>query len=176
MELIQEVGNTVHSYVQDVYKFDEVEKSIEIEKYRVRGRVDAILRDSVVELKTIKKDKFTGTYLTSHYEQALIYAYILNTCYDYKINVLTIVYILRDLDKIIPFDINLNWNIEKPKAEMLLNRSNLLLDSLKNNILPDVIGSTKEECKYCPFRNICGKNENKINISQNENKNIIVLL
>lgn len=177
LQLIQEVGNTVHTYIQSIYKFDEVEKSVESKEYNVRGRLDAIIRDCVVEIKTIDQDKFKGIILPEHYNQALIYAYMLNKYYDIKINAATIVYVIRNLKSIVSIDIIFNWNIDNKKAEMLLNRANILLNAVTTKTLPDPIGSTSEECKYCPYKGICGKNTNVIiNEPKKDDGKIVVLL
>ena len=151
--MIQKVGNTIHEVVQELYDFTESEKTIVSEKYQVKGRIDWILDSFLYEIKSIDVDKFKNRYIKEHYEQALIYAYVLNTEYDYKIKTITIVYILRNLKHIIPFDVPVDNSI----AESLLSRATLLKTSLDRTEVPDPVGATKEQCQWCLQRSYCEK-------------------
>ena len=103
--LIQKVGNEIHRIVQELYNFNESEKTVVSEKYQVKGRVDGIRESYLCELKSIDEDKFKGKYIDEHYQQALVYACILNNEYDYNIKKITIVYFMRSLKKIVSFDL-----------------------------------------------------------------------
>jgi CRISPR/Cas system-associated exonuclease Cas4 (RecB family) len=155
--LIQKVGNLVHEIVQDLYNFDEVEKTIVSENYKVKGRIDALGGEVVYEIKSIDREKFKGKYKEEHYFQGIIYAHILNTEYNYSIKKVTIIYIIRDLKSIHTFEVDLNDKI----AESLLSRSTILLDSLAKNSPPDPIGATMQECKFCSYRSYCTKDKCK---------------
>lgn len=149
--MIQKVGNTIHEVLQGLYDFTESEKTVVSEKYKVKGRADGIRESFLYEVKSIDVDKFKNRCIKEHYEQALIYAYILNNEYDYNIKTITIIYVLRNLKNIIPFDIP----VENSLAESLLSRSNLLRSSLDRIEVPDPIGATDEQCRYCLHRSYC---------------------
>ena len=140
--LIQRVGDRVHEIIEELSDFSESEKTIISEKYKVKGRVDGIRENYIYEVKSIDVDKFKNKYLPEHYLQGLIYAYILNTEYDYNINYVTIIYVTRNLKKIVPFDIEINNKL----AESLLSRALLLKSSLNANQVPDPIGSLDDHC------------------------------
>lgn len=152
--LIQEVGNSVHSIIQKLYDFDEVEKSILSEKYKVKGRVDSIKNNYLFEIKTIEDSKFNNKFIESHYIQANIYAYILNSEYDYKITNVTIIYVPRSLKKVFPFSLKVN----NDSAIEYLSRSLILQECLNLNKIPEPIGSDDEQCKYCSYKSICKEN------------------
>lgn len=149
--LIQKVGNVLHEIFQDLYNFDEVEKSVVSEKFKVKGRLDAVKGNVIYEIKSIDPSKFKGTYSKEHSLQGIIYAYILKTEYDYNIDNVTIVYILRDLKTIKAFDVKIDMKL----AESFLARAPILLSAIESNIVPEPIGSTKEQCLWCPYKKFC---------------------
>jgi CRISPR/Cas system-associated exonuclease Cas4 (RecB family) len=151
--LIQKVGDIVHETVQDLYDFVEKEKSVVSEKYKVKGRTDGIRDNFLYELKTLDVEKFSNTYREDDYHQGNIYATILNTEYDYKIDTVVVIYFLRNLKRIIPFDIPVNASI----AEMFLNRSILLKDAINKRTIIDPIGAKADHCFFCLFKKFCSK-------------------
>jgi len=151
--LIQEVGNVIHQLVQTLYDFEETEKSIVSESYKVKGRCDAIKEKFLYEIKSIDDKKFTGEIDKYHFFQANIYAHLLNTEYEYNIDTITIIYVLRSLKKIIALDAKINPD----SAISFLKRSFLIQKSIKDKIPPDPIGCTKEQCNFCLYKDYCKK-------------------
>lgn len=152
--IIQEVGNAVHSYVQTVYDFTEVSKTILSEKYKVKGRIDAYKDGHLCEIKTIDEDKFSNNFIPEHRDQGLIYAYIMNSEYDYNIHTITVIYVMRNnLRRLEPFDIPM----DEDRAKSLLERALILRSSLVKNVVPDPLGSTMDQCSFCEFRKFCEK-------------------
>lgn len=168
--LINNVGNTVHDCIQSLYNFEEVEKTIISEKYKIKGRIDGIRGVFLIELKTIDEEKFTGNYIPQHYHQGLLYSYILNEEYNYEIKVITIVYIIRNLKKIYPFD--LPYEISKVKP--FLEASTSLKNALSSQRVPDPINGTKEQCTFCPYIKICIKDKSTIELPFNKKANNIL--
>lgn len=158
VSLIGHVGNAVHTFIQDLYDFTEREKTIVSEKYKVKGRADGLKEGFLFELKTVEPDKFQNKYLKEHYYQAVIYAYILNTEYNYNIHTITIVYILRNFKKIVPFDLSMNNTL----AESFLKNALILKSNIQKNVVPEPIGATGEQCNFCPYKKYCEKDESKI--------------
>lgn len=153
--LMQKIGNKIHEVIQELYDFEEVEKTVVSEKFKVKGRVDGIRENYIIEIKSIDVKKFDNKYHPDHFLQGVIYAYILNTEYDYKIKTITIVYVMRDLKRIVAFDLPYDEKL----AESLLSRAPILKSSLQTTQVPDPIGSTKDHCKYCLFRDRCEKDK-----------------
>jgi CRISPR/Cas system-associated exonuclease Cas4 (RecB family) len=154
--LIQQIGDQIHDLILNLYDFTEIEKSVVSEKYKVKGRVDGIRESIIYELKSIEDAKFENKFIYDHYLQALIYAYILNTEYDgYDIKTVTLVYIMRNLKRISPFDIPLDNDL----AKFLLSRSPILLSSIKQKTPPDPYGSKQEHCQWCLYKKYCEKDE-----------------
>ena len=151
--LIQKVGNVIHDIFQDLYNFTEVEKTIVSEKYKVKGRIDGLKDKILYEIKSIDVDKFKGNYVKEHYIQSLIYVYILNTEYDYEIDNITIIYVLRNLKGVHVFDLDVDLKL----AEEYLKRAPILLTAVEGNKVPDPIGANKEQCKYCSYKSYCKK-------------------
>jgi len=151
--LIQKVGHTLHKIFQDLYNFTEIEKTVVSERYKVKGRLDAVKENCIYEIKSIDAEKFHGKYLKEHYFQALIYAFILISEYDYKIDTITIIYVFRNLKTIRSFDIEINMDL----ARSFLERSPILLSALETNTVPECIGSNEEKCKYCLYKEYCKK-------------------
>lgn len=151
--LIQKIGNVIHEIFQNLYNFSEVEKTVVSEKYKVKGKVDAIKGSGIYEIKTLDPKKFNGKFIKEHYFQGLIYAYILITEYDYQIDKITIIYVLRDLKTVRAFDLDVKMDL----AENFLKRAPILLTALTSNIPPESIGASKESCRWCPYKEFCKK-------------------
>jgi len=152
--LIRKVGDIVHSVVQDLYDFDEVEKTIVSEKFKVKGRADAIKNEFLYEVKTLEKLP-EGTYIKDHYYQGIIYASILNNEYNYNIKTITILYFPRNLKNVIPFDLPMNDEL----AGSFLRRASILQSSLVSKRVPEPIGATEDNCRYCPYKKFCEKDK-----------------
>lgn len=161
LKMIQDVGNTIHSVVQSVYDFSETEKTIISEKYKVKGRMDAAKENYLYEIKTMDESKFSGKYNPDHYHQGNIYSFILNNEYNYSIDTVILLYFFRDNLKKRPavFEIK----VDSKQAEFYVSKANILLSHIQRKELPDIIGSTEEQCKYCLYKKFCEKEESKTN-------------
>ena len=153
--LIQKVGNEIHSIIQELYDFIETEKTVVSEKYKVKGRIDGIREIYLFEIKSIDKEKFQNIYINEHYLQANIYAYILNSEYGYNIKKVVIVYVMRDLKRIVPFDLPVNNSL----AISHLERAPLLHAAIEKREAIDPLGASEEQCKYCLYKNVCRKDK-----------------
>jgi CRISPR/Cas system-associated exonuclease Cas4 (RecB family) len=152
LDIINEVANSIHDYIQEVYGFPVVQKTVVSEKYKVKGRIDAYKDDILYEIKTVEEDKFSGHYIPDHYNQGLVYSYILNSEYQYNIHTISIVYVMRNnVRKIIPFDIP----IDNELAKKYLERSPRLLGHITRKAVPDPIAAIKEHCDFCPYIKYC---------------------
>lgn len=159
--LIQKIGNEIHSIIQDLYDFTETEKTVVSEKYKVKGRIDGIREIYLYDIKSIDTEKFEQKYEQEHYLQANIYAYLLNSEYGYNIKTVVIVYVLRNLKRIIPFDLPVNDTL----AKSLLERAPLLHSALEKREPIDPLGATMNHCKYCSYKKVC-KNDKCVEIIQ----------
>jgi len=159
--LINKVGNEVHRYILNTYGYNEIEQNVISEKYKVKGRFDAVQdKQILIEIKTYDNEKFKikNNYEDQHYLQSSIYSYILNTEHGYNIKTITLVYVLRNLKTIIPFDLEVN----NKRAKRILDNSLLLQNHIKEHILIDPINSNEETCKYCPYKKICKIEQDKL--------------
>lgn len=158
--LIQRVGDEIHDIIQGLYNFTETEKTVVSEKYKVKGRLDAIRERFLYEIKSIDEHKFKNEYIQAHFLQANIYTYILNNEYDgYDIENVVLIYVIRNLKRIIPFDIPINNDLAKSHLE----RAPILLSSIEQKITPDPIGAIDEYCRYCLYKKYCEKDQcNKV--------------
>lgn len=160
LDLINRIGNTVHEYVQEIYNFAETEKTVVSEKYKTKGRIDAINDIFLYEFKTLDEKKFTGIYIKEHYYQAIIYAYILNSEYNYNIKHVTLVYFFRDNLKRKPYSIDLP--IDDKISIQFLENSLLLHDCISKKIVPEPINSDNEQCRWCSYIDYCKKDTSKM--------------
>ncbi len=159
--LIQKIGNEIHSVIQELYDFIETEKTVVSEKYKVKGRIDGIREIYLYEIKSFDTQKFQNRYEKEHYLQANIYAYILNSEYEYNIQKVVIIYVLRDLKRVIAFDLPVNDTL----AISHLERAPLLHAALLKREPIDPLGATSEHCKYCMYIKSC-KNDKCIEVLQ----------
>ena len=160
LDLINRVGNTIHDYVQEIYNFTETEKTVVTDKYRVKGRVDAIYDKFLYEFKTMDEKKFTGTYIKEHYFQPIIYSYILNSEYNYNIQTITLVYFFRDNLKRKPYSIDLP--IDDRIAIGFLDQASLLHNCISSKEVPEPMNSNQEQCHWCPYKIYCEKDTSKM--------------
>lgn len=151
--LIQKVGNVIHDIFQELYNFTEVEKTVVSEKYKVKGRIDAIQGINLYEIKSIDADKYNGKYQEMHFIQSNIYAHILTSEYDHKIENISLIYVLRNLKKVYVFDLKVDHEL----AKEYLERGPILLKALDENKIPETIGATKDQCQYCSYKKYCEK-------------------
>ena len=149
----RKVGNVIHDIFQELYNFTEVEKTIISEKYKVKGRIDAIQGTILYEIKSIDPDKYEDKYQEIHYIQSNIYAHILTIEYDHKIENISLIYVLRNLKKVYVFDLEVDHEL----AKKYLQRAPILLKALDSNQIPEPMGATKEQCKYCSYKKYCEK-------------------
>lgn len=153
------LGTEVHELVQNIYDFKEIKKALFSKIYNVKGEADAITPPYLYEFKTVDEKALFGLdYRVKDYEQGNIYAHILNSEYDYKLNTITLVYFFRDNLKKDPYAIDIKYDSELAKS--FLERSNILLDHLSSKKLPLMIGASKDNCKYCIYKENC-KTDNK---------------
>jgi len=153
--MFQRVGDEIHAVVQDVYNFSEKEKTIVSEKFKTKGRLDGIRDGFLYEIKSVDPDKFEYEYQQDHFLQSNVYAHILNTEYNYKIHTIVILYVFRNLRKIVPFDLL----IDPPLAESLLNRAPILRTALDKKVIPDPIGANISHCQWCSYKKYCEKDK-----------------
>jgi len=158
LKLINHVGDAVHEFIQELYDFEEVEKTVISEIYKVKGRIDGLHGKYLIDIKTIDEDKFQNKYIESHYHQCLIYTFILNEEYGYKVDTLTIVYVIRNLQKIIPFDLPYDHDL----AKSLIEKSQILKQCLTSKKVPDPYNAKREECRYCQFMKFCTEDKSEI--------------
>jgi len=155
--MMQKVGDEIHEVIQGIYDFSETEKTVVSERFKVKGRIDGIRERFLCEIKSIADDKFKNTYIKEHYIQANIYAYILNEEYDYKIDTITIIYVMRSLKRIVAYDLPIDIKL----AESYLSRAPILKSSIETSQVPDPFGATNNTCKYCLHRKQCEEDKPK---------------
>lgn len=160
LDLINRVGNTIHDYVQEIYNFTEIEKTVVTDKYRVKGRVDAIYDKYLYEFKTLDEKKFTGIYIKEHYYQPIIYSYILNSEYNYNIQTITLVYFFRDNLKRKPYSIDLPT--DDKIAISFLEQAKVLHNCITAKEIPEPLNSSKDQCFWCPYMEYCEKDASKM--------------
>jgi len=102
-------------------------------------------------VKSLKQNE----YQIDHFLQANVYAHILNTEYNYKIHTIVILYVFRNLRKIVPFDLP----IDPPLAEFLLYRASILRIALDKKAIPDPIGANISHCQWCSYKKYCEKDK-----------------
>ncbi|MFW6242536.1 MAG: CRISPR-associated protein Cas4 [bacterium] len=165
--IINEVGNKVHDILQSEYDFDETEKVLKSEKYKLKGRIDAIKNNTAFEIKTIDPKEYPiNNIRQKDYDQGIIYCYILNNEYGYNINSLEVIYISRNLKDIQV----LKTKIDFKRAEKLMDKSIELNKCLRLSKPPLYDKPAEDECKYCHFKKYCGNDKSKVNKEQKEDK------
>ena len=155
LQLAANIGNTYHSFIQDIYEFKEKERTVISERYKVKGRVDGTTGNFIYEIKPVDENKIKDAYKSIHYDQAVIGAWILNNEYKYYIDTVTLIYYIRDNFRKNP--IAFDFPYSHTRAMELLAIAPYLHECLNNNKVPF---KTKDSnlCTYCYFKETC-KNE-----------------
>jgi len=167
VDLICVVGDCVHDYIQRLYPFSDCEKTLISKKYKVKGRVDAILDDTLFEIKTIDQSSIE-TFRDKDFDQANIYCQILNQEFDYKINHICFIYVPRSLKTIICHD----SVPDIKRSTALLELASGIHESLINNIVPEYDKHNLDQCGFCYFSEHCIKDGR---VADNEKKNVFLL-
>ena len=152
----RKVGDAVHESIQDIYTFDEVEKTVISDKFNVKGRIDAV-QDDIYVIDFKPSEDFRDSVDQKHYDQGNIYATILNTEYGYSIRKVVIVYYLLNFKDMQVF----SNKVDLKRGLEFLQRGKLLKEHLENSMLIDPIGATEKECRYCPYVKYCKKDGHK---------------
>ena len=119
------------------YKFEDVE---------IHGRVDVLLDDSIIELKTCSKLPIKPK--LSHVEQLNVYMNILNKKIGY------LVYISKVQADTVVFECEKNHRM----FQQTLEKAKLLKKALDNDIPPEVnlpLSARRQFCDSCPFYEKC---------------------
>ena len=153
--LMAETGTFLHQKIYEIYSFNEVEKKVVSDEIHLKGYVDAILKNTVIDIKTV--DEIPQKIREKDELQATLYSYLLNTYYGYTIDSITILYLPRNLKKIIPLDAKVDFE----KIQSNLNSLDILYKSLSLNQPPEPLNFTDEDCKYCLYTKFCEKSVTK---------------
>ena len=78
-----------------------------------------------------------------------------NEDYGYNVDTIVIVYILRTLRDIIPYDLPYDFD----KAKSLMEEALVLRKHIDENTVPPIVNSTNENCNYCLYKKYCKKEE-----------------
>jgi len=153
LKLAANIGNAYHNFIQETYGFQEKEKTIISESYKVKGRVDAVQGNHIYEIKPVDQDKIKEAYKKVHYDQAVMGAYILNRDYRYYIDTITLIYYIRDNFRKNPIAFDFAYNAAR--AEFLLTIAKTLHKCLQDNTVPSIKTDDKGLCSYCPYITYC---------------------
>lgn len=158
-QMMADIGSLLHLYIQMIYPFDKTEINFYDEDIKVKGKVDAIIGNTVIEIKTVSDLDWESQ---DHIDQALIYSYVLNKN-GYNINSFEIAKLHRNLKdyKVLHYDYN---NLEmQERLKFLLYKINKILNAI-NTKNPISLERDYSKCIFCPFKDVCKKllnNENK---------------
>ena len=140
-------------YLQKIYDFDEVEKTIISEIYHVKGRVDAIKDVSLIEIKTIDDKQYEEAPgpKKEHYVQANIGAFLLNKELNYNLKNITLIYVFRSLKRVETYNFLYNENV----AKLYLERAKLIYQYIRTNTVPVLDKKDLDKCKFCEYKRYC---------------------
>jgi CRISPR/Cas system-associated exonuclease Cas4 (RecB family) len=154
LKMYADVGTAVHEFIQKVYDFKEIKVPVISKLYKIKGEADAASDPYLFEIKTVEqKDLKETEYRQSDYYQGNIYAHVLNSEYGYNFKKVTLIYVFRDNLRKGPYAIDLDVNADL--AISFLSRGPILLDAVESNKLPDKIGASDDNCRYCLYKDYC---------------------
>jgi len=147
----QERGIALHRIVQNAYGMEKIDYTIISKVYKVKGKCDGVLGNFLYEIKIVDPDKFTGTYNPKDFNQANIYAYILNSEYKTKFDTITLVYVIGDLKHVIPIDVP----VDMPKGQKMMQKASVLWSCIRENKIPEDNFCVMDECNFCAYKKYC---------------------
>jgi len=157
-QMMADIGSIIHLYIQMLYPFDKIEVEFFDEDIKVKGKIDAIIQDTVIEIKTVSDLNWESQ---DHIDQALIYSYVLNKN-GYIINNFEIAKLHRNLKEYKVLHYKYNDITMQTRLKFLLNKINKILNSID---IKDPLFLEKDysKCIFCSFKTECNKlvNNNK---------------
>ncbi|MEM4593393.1 MAG: PD-(D/E)XK nuclease family protein, partial [Sulfolobales archaeon] len=146
VEFLKVVGQEVHRALQDVLRSDgwevEVGVSLQLDGFVLRGRIDAVKEDAILEFKTVGSLPTDGPY-SSHVLQAQAYLAMVGGSRAY------LVYLSRNDGKVKVYRVDPN----KQALKQVVERAKQLHQALKSGRPPQ---STRGPwCEHCSFKLAC---------------------
>lgn len=159
-EMVLGVGNGVHDILQKRIPSLDVENDFVLKHYFVdiSGRYDLLLNKNVmVEIKTC--DPLPAVADDKHKLQILFYAFILNTYFNFNINLIQVLYVSRGKFGVKIFDFDINERILEKVRSYLDTMMAELDNAIKNQVPPkrDSKFCLKSDCAFCNFEKVCKK-------------------
>lgn len=150
LDVYGRIGDAVHNYVYNYYKFKEVELMLEDPVNHVRGKIDGLTYDNVIW--ELKSGKVSG----SEKKQVALQHHLLRL-HNIEVKEYKVWWILQQkIETYKPEELD-------PIAEELLHKTNMLYQSLQTLTPPiDLVDET--QCKYCPVHIVCKRLRNKQNL------------
>jgi hypothetical protein len=157
-QMMADIGSILHLYIQILYPFDKTEIDFYDKDIKVKGKVDGVIGNTIIEIKTVSDLYWESQ---DHIDQALIYSFILNKN-DYNIDSFEIAKLHRNLKeyKVLHYDYN-NPKIQG-RLRFLLSKIKKVLDSIEMKD-PLFLERDYNKCVFCPFKEECKKLKNKEN-------------
>lgn len=156
--IVLNIGSTVHSIIERLISPGQIEIPIKCEYmgFNLSMRADAIFNDKVLhEYKTVDSVNTETECKEDHIKQALIYAYLLNTVYNRKLEYIQIIYVARGKVNIKVFNIKITDELMSKVKNRLDHQLGYLKDCLDTNTVP---AFDNEYCKcnpFCEYKNFC---------------------
>jgi len=140
------MGDGAHFLLKESFPLGAGEelKEKEYEGVKIRGRVDRLLENTIIEFKTVAK--IPNRPYDSHVAQSQLYMWLFDKPKAY------IIYVSRSNGKVKAFEVNRN----EEEIEKLLKRVKMFSEALSKGCIPKPEES--KLCSYCEYLNICAVN------------------
>ncbi|HDI74370.1 MAG: hypothetical protein DRJ52_01260 [Thermoprotei archaeon] len=141
------MGDGAHFLLKESFPLGAGEELVEreYEGVKIRGRVDRLLEDSLIEFKTVSR--IPKQPYDSHVAQSQLYMWLFNKPKAY------IVYVSRSDGRVKAYEIAR----DEEAIASLLQRVKKFSDALKKGAIPEPEQS--KLCEYCEYLNICSARE-----------------
>jgi hypothetical protein len=149
------MGQAIHNVVQKAYDFDDINVTMISDKYKLKGKADAVKYPILYEFKTVDEAKFQS-FNIEHVKQAYVYAQLSKEVLGKEIKIVCLVYFFRDNIRKTPFCYDFVFDDKAEKiAKDLIIKSLIVRNAIDSKVVPSTNGASEEECKWCQFKNYC---------------------
>ncbi len=167
-EFQKNINNFINNFFNNIYKFDEFNKIIINDKYKIKTNIDFINNNSLIKIILLNNNDFENNFfIENNFNKLNVDAYLLNSEYEYNINNLIFIYIIFNEN----FNIKIkNRKLNKDLAKNYLNKSLFLNKCVLNKELNLIDFLLKDECKNCIYFNLCNTTKKDKNKEQRKTK------
>jgi len=168
--LINNVGQFIHDDLAKLLgNYETTKQYFQNDEYKIRGKCDGILRNALLEFKTVEELPLNVSPI--HILQSkILFDLAINNGYS-DLDLIKIIYIKRNLKQFKEYNIRLDVEANKEYVIPYYKNGLEIWNCIQKKTLPNKINQA--DCFFCPYQNICEYNKAKNVKIQTSNVKIV---